>query len=166
MGHILLVCLVCAFAAMAIGFVWYNPAVFGKAWQKASGLSDEDIRGANMPLIFGLAFVFSFLLAFALFPATIHQWGLNSMMNGVEAMNDQSSEAYKAYIYLMDNYGNNFRTFKHGALHGFIYSIFIALPLIGVNALYDRRSGKYILINWGYWAVVMTVMGGIICAWV
>lgn len=81
-------------------------------------------------------------------------------------MNDQSSEAYKAYTYLMDNYGNNFRTFKHGALHGFIYSIFIALPLIGVNALYDRRSGKYILINWGYWAVVMTVMGGIICAWV
>ena len=29
MGHTLLVCLVCALAAMAIGFVWYNPKVFG-----------------------------------------------------------------------------------------------------------------------------------------
>lgn len=162
----LLVSLVCAVAAMAIGFIWYNPKVFGTAWQKASGLTDDDIKSANMGKIFGLAFLFSFLVAFAMHPMSIHQMGLFSMMQGVDAMADESSETYKAYAYLMENHGAQFRNFKHGAFHGILYGIFLGLPLIGVNALYDRRSGKYILINAGYWVTVLAVMGGIISAWV
>ena len=87
------------------------------------------------------------------------------MLVGVDAMADESSETFKAYTYLMENYNSQFRTFKHGAFHGLLYGVFLGLPLIGVNALYDRKSGKYILINAGYWVAVMTVMGGIISAW-
>lgn len=55
--------------AAAIGFVvgglWYGP-VFGKAWQRESGLSDEDIAGANMPMIFGLVALLNLFSAFIL----------------------------------------------------------------------------------------------------
>ena len=47
----------------------------------------------------------------------------------------------------MADYGDAFRTFKHGALHGTIAGIFIALPIIGTNALFERKSAKYIFIN-------------------
>ena len=63
----------------------------------------------------------------------------------------------------MEKYGSNFRTFKHGVLHGVIGAITIALPVIGINALFERRSFKYVLISGGYWIVTFMIMGGIIC---
>jgi hypothetical protein len=39
----------------------------------------------------------------------------------------------------------------------------LALPIIGINALFERRGFKYIAINVGYWVVSMAIMGGIIC---
>jgi Protein of unknown function (DUF1761) len=36
---------------------------------------------------------------------------------------------------------------------------------IGVIALFERRPLSYTLINGGYWAVAMTVMGAILGAW-
>ncbi len=42
-----------ALAFFAVGAIWYT-VLFGKAWQRATGLSDEQLKtGANMPLIFG-----------------------------------------------------------------------------------------------------------------
>ena len=46
---------VAAAAAFAVGAVWYGP-LFGKRWQALSGLSDEDIQGANMAATYGTAF--------------------------------------------------------------------------------------------------------------
>ena len=40
--------LVATVAAFALGGVWYGP-VFGKAWQRLVGISDEDITGFNIP---------------------------------------------------------------------------------------------------------------------
>jgi hypothetical protein len=57
------------FVAAALGFVvgglWYGP-IFGKAWQRASGLSDEDIAGDSMPSIFGLVALLNLFSAFIL----------------------------------------------------------------------------------------------------
>jgi hypothetical protein len=39
--------------------------VFGKAWQRLEGISDEEIQGGNMPLIFGGAFVLTLVMATA-----------------------------------------------------------------------------------------------------
>jgi Protein of unknown function (DUF1761) len=61
--------------------------------------------------------------------------------------------------------GAEFATFKHGALHGAMFGIMCALPIIGTGALYERRSWTYIAIAAGYWVVVCAVMGGIICVW-
>lgn len=65
----------------------------------------------------------------------------------------------------MADYGDAFRYFKHGALHGLMTGIFFALPITAINALFEQKSWKYILINAGYWMVTLTIMGGIICAW-
>lgn len=44
-------------AFFAVGALWYT-ALFGKAWQREVGLSEEQLKsGANMPLIFGLCFL-------------------------------------------------------------------------------------------------------------
>lgn len=51
-----------AISMFVIGGIWYGP-LFAKPWQKAAGLSDEQITSGNMPLIFGLAFVLSLLMA-------------------------------------------------------------------------------------------------------
>jgi hypothetical protein len=47
-----------------------------------------------------------------------------------------------------------FRTFKHGALHGFLSGLFLALPIIGTNALFER-SFKYTLVTGGFGSYVL-----------
>ena len=151
--------LVAAVSTILVGFVWYNPKVFGTVWMKAADMTDEKIKGANMALIFGLALVFAFLLAIQMQFIVIHQWGVFSNMGGDPSLALPSYEAF------MNDYGNEFRTFKHGALHGSMAGIFLALPIIGTNALFERKSWKYIAVNTGFWLVNMTIMGAIICGW-
>jgi hypothetical protein len=148
---------VAAVAALVVGFIWYNPKVFGNAWMKASGMTEEQIKGGNMAKIFGLALLFAVLLAILLMQFTNHQWGAMAMIGGEPETAKESFEAFMA------DYGTAFRTFKHGALHGTIFGIFGALPIIGTNALFERKSAKYIFINSGYWIVTLAVMGAILC---
>lgn len=54
-----------AAAFFVVGMIWYG-ALFGKAWQKASGVTDEQAQSGNMALIFGLCFVFEVLIAMVL----------------------------------------------------------------------------------------------------
>ncbi|MEP7197442.1 MAG: DUF1761 domain-containing protein [Saprospiraceae bacterium] len=61
--------------------------------------------------------------------------------------------------------GPEFQTFKHGAYHGAMTGVFMAIPIIGVPAMYEMKGWNYILINAGYWILAMALMGGIICAW-
>jgi hypothetical protein len=61
--------LLAAVACFGLGGLWYSPLLFGKAWQREVGLSDEELARGNMARIFGLAFVASLVaaLVFALF---------------------------------------------------------------------------------------------------
>ncbi|OJW67865.1 MAG: hypothetical protein BGO57_08415 [Sphingomonadales bacterium 63-6] len=54
-----------ALAFFAVGAAWYS-LLFGKAWQKLAGLSEEQIKGANMPMIFGLCFVAELVISWML----------------------------------------------------------------------------------------------------
>lgn len=151
--------LVAAVSALVIGFIWYNPKVFGTAWMQAADMTEEKMKGANMGKIFGLALLFAFLLATALPGIVVHQMGALSLVGG------DSASALPSYEAFMLDYSESFRAFKHGVLHGVIAGVFIALPILGTNALFERKSTRYILINSGYWIVTLGVMGGIICAW-
>lgn len=151
--------LVAALSTLVVGFIWYNPKVFGTIWMKESGLTEEKMKGSNMALTLGVSFIYAFLIAFVLRFLTIHQTGALGMVGG------DASIAKPSYDAFMADYGMAFRTFKHGALHGFMTGLFLAIPVIGTNALYERRSFKYTLITGGFWAVCFMIMGGIICAW-
>ncbi|MFZ1743033.1 MAG: DUF1761 domain-containing protein [Pontixanthobacter sp.] len=54
-----------ALAFFAVGAVWYS-FLFSKAWQREVGLSDAQLKGGNMPLIFGLCFLLELLIALML----------------------------------------------------------------------------------------------------
>lgn len=60
------------------------------------------------------------------------------------------SLAKPSYIKFMADYGTAFRTFKHETLHGLLTGLFLALPIIGTNALFEKRSFKYTLITGGF----------------
>ncbi len=47
--------------------------------------------------------------------------------------------------------------------HGIVLGITLLLPLIATNGMFERKSWKYILINWGYWTICVTLMGMVIC---
>lgn len=49
--------IVAALSTFLIGGLWYSPAVFGKAWMKENGFTEESMKGGNLVKIFGLAFV-------------------------------------------------------------------------------------------------------------
>ncbi len=109
------------------------------------------------------ALIFAFMIAFMLNPMVIHQMSVGSLL-------EDMPEAKGAKIELLVNgksiaYKDLFRTFKHGALHGFLCGVFFAWPIIGTQALFESRSKKYIAIHSVYWMISMMLMGGIICAW-
>ena len=94
---------------------------------------------------------------------TIHQYGLQSLMMVPEHGKGLLPGSEEEFTRLMAIYGNSFRTFAHGTVHGVITAIFFVLPILGVGSLFERRGWKYILINFGYWAVSLALMFGVIC---
>jgi len=154
--------LVAAVVPMVIGFLWYNPKLFGNVWMREAGMTEEKMKSVNMGVIFGVSFVLAILLSFFTQVLTIHQMGAIGMIGGDPAL-EGVLPSFQAF---MDDYGNTFRTYGHGALHGFMAGIFIVLPIIGINGMFERQSWKHILISVGYWTVTLTIMGAIVCGWV
>lgn len=165
----ILVILGAALIPMVIGAIWYNPAVFGNAWMKASGMTEEKVKSGNMVVILIVSFILAFMLAFVESAMVIHQSAIGSLYMGVEGFQEQmmamEGPVYDEYMALMEKFAGSFRTFKHGALHGFIAGLFFAVPVLGINGLFERKGFKYILVNGGYWIVTLMLMGGVICQW-
>ncbi|MEZ4686647.1 MAG: DUF1761 domain-containing protein [Bacteroidia bacterium] len=129
---------VAAASSLLVGFVWYHPKVFGSAWMKTAGMTPEKAQQGNMIVTMGLTLLFAFMVATVV---------MAIIFTGEEHQDPQ------------------FHTFKHGAFHGVIFGIFAALPILGINAMFEQKSWKYIAINVGYWVVTFALMGGIISAW-
>lgn len=49
-------------SAFMVGGLWYGP-LFGKAWAEGFGLSDEYLASRNMPMVFGVSLLLSFIAA-------------------------------------------------------------------------------------------------------
>lgn len=146
-----------ALSSFVVGFIWYNPKVFGTIWMNEIGMTNIKAKQANMFKIFGLTFIFALLFASFIPLITNHEIGAFQLAG--------ANEKDEALVAFQKVHGGQFRDFKHGALHGFIGGLFFALPIIGTNALFEQKSFKYILITAGYWIIVMTFMGAIICGW-
>lgn len=151
--------LLAALIPLITGFIWYHPNLFGKVWMKEASLTEEQMKKFNMPLVFGLTFILSFFIAFAMQFITIHQFGVLGLMGGDITL------AKPSFTEFMKDYGSNFRSFGHGALHSFMIVLLFVFPIIAINGMFERKSWKYIFINTGYWLITLFLMGGIVCGW-
>ena len=120
---------------MIIGFIYYHKNVFGKAWMNSLGLKEEDLKGGNMAVIFGVSLLMSFLLSQYL------------LVNVDGAMQE-----------------GQFDSFKHGAFHGTLLGIMVAMPVLVTNGLFERKNFKNLAINTVYWVLTLALMGGVIDA--
>jgi hypothetical protein len=57
---------VAAVSTLVVGFAWYNPKTFGKAWMESVGMTEDDTKKGNMPLIFGVTFLLALVIAYKL----------------------------------------------------------------------------------------------------
>ena len=115
-----------AAAFFVVGAIWYG-VLFGKAWQREAGLSDADVQGGNMALIFGLTFLFEMLIAMVL-------WHLIARTMP------------EPHVVMMMAVG---------------FAVGVMVPAIGINYLYQRKSGKLFAIDAGHLIVGMAAMGGV-----
>lgn len=58
--------LTCAAANLALGALWYSPALFYKAWMKENNFTEEDIKKVNPLKVYGLTFIFSVIISYNL----------------------------------------------------------------------------------------------------
>jgi hypothetical protein len=83
---------VCALMSLVIGAFWWSPLLFAKAWQKETGLTDEQLAKVNPVKNFGLSFLLAYLISYnlAFFIAdstTDWKWGLTAgILAGVWAI--------------------------------------------------------------------------------
>ncbi|NQY29628.1 MAG: DUF1761 domain-containing protein [Flavobacteriaceae bacterium] len=133
---------VAALSTLVVGFVWYHPKVFGTIWMKEIGMTEEKAKKGNMALIFSVSVILAFFVSFFIM-MLVFSGGSPEHPHGAEP----------------------FMTFKHGALHGTMLGLFVILPVIVTNGLFEQRSFKYMMIITGYWVVSFAIMGGIINAW-
>lgn len=136
--------IVAALSTLVIGFIWYGP-LFGKAWMKETGITEQQAQ-KGMILRFSISVVLAFIAVFFIFANSVITGGMPPDLHGVEV--------------------TKFHTFGHGVIHGIMTALFIAMPVLVTNALFEQKSIKYILINVGYWVVTFAIMGGIVNAWI
>ena len=154
-----------ALIPLAVGALWYSNALFGKVWLRESGMTEEKMNSGNMLLIFGLTYLFGLFLSNALGSWSVHQLMTENLFVMQPGYTEQTGEYYEFFKNFMAKYGDLHRSFGHGAVHGVIAAITLALPLIAINALFERRSWKYIGVHFGYWLVVMVLMCGVLSSY-
>lgn len=77
--------LVASVASMAVGFIWYSNALFGKQWMRLSGITQKDMkaRKSEMPKVYITMFVASLVSAYVL-SQLIGLVGATNYMTGVQ----------------------------------------------------------------------------------
>ena len=154
---------VAALIPMIVGFIYYHPKAMGNIWMRVSEVTEEKLKTGNMAAIFGLSYLLSVFLSVALMGSVIHQMSILGMFEGVPGLGEAGSDVQNYLDDMMDKYGNNHRNFRHGMVHGGFLTVVFALPIIAINAMFERRGWKYIWTHFGYWFITLMLMGGVLC---
>jgi Protein of unknown function (DUF1761) len=131
----LLAIVIAALIPMVMGFIYYHPKVFGKAWMDSLGFKEEDLKKGNMGVILGISLVMSVMLSMFI-------------LVNVDGPGQEGS----------------FDSFKHGAFHGVLIGLMVAMPVLVTNGLFERKNLKNLAINTLYWVITIGLMGGVIDA--
>jgi hypothetical protein len=146
--HINFIALICAgIMPMLMGFIYYHPKVMGNSWMKANGFTLEIIGKGPKPVLYLLALVCSFLLAFFL-------WGWTTGAGGVDTF--QVTDPVDGHSYV---------TFQHGVFHGVAFTLMVLLPIFVTMKIFEMRKWSWAFVNIGYWGITIILMCGILSAW-
>lgn len=126
---------VSAALSMVLGFAWYSPALFGKPWLAAMGLTPESMTEAKKK---GMAKVY-----FSSFIGSL-------VMAAVFAMFSRQLAPVSAAA---------------GVVTGFWLWLGFVAPVMLNDVLYGKSSLKLYTINAGYQLVLLMVVGAILAAW-
>jgi len=146
---------------LLIGFIYYSEKVFGTKWMKVNGFNKEQLEGGNMIAILGISYLMSVLFSFGLSGIVIHQGSVFQVM--MPDVMVAGSDAENLFNEFMATYGEYHRGWKHGVIHGVLFTILIALPIISINALFEQRGWAYIGIHFGYWLLTSVCVGTLLC---
>jgi surface polysaccharide O-acyltransferase-like enzyme len=129
--------LVCAIAAMVIGFLWYSPFLFAGPWMRLMGIDPNDKaklaelqKGAGK--LYGLSFVASIASAVVL-AKIIDITSVNTILYGMKI-------GFAVWL-------------------GFVTTVQLT------GALFSKQPAKLYLINTGYQLVCYLAMGAILARW-
>jgi hypothetical protein len=116
--------LVSAIAFWVLGALWYSPVLFGKRWQKETGLKEEDINKTNMFLVFGGSFVLMLFMV----------WALNFVINShkaedVNLMMGLHYGAFVGFFFSMFTMGINYLYQRKSIVLWLIDGVYIVLGL-------------------------------------
>ncbi len=137
--------IVAALIPTIMGFIYYNPAVMGKAWMNSMGKTEKELQeGFNFPVVMLISLVLAFFLSF--FLDTTIELSHKTVENG-ELI-----------------FGST-HTFGHGAFHGIFIALMTGIPVLVTNGMFERKSAKNLLINTLYWVVTISLMCGLLDAW-
>jgi len=133
--------LVSAIAFFAVGSLWYNDILFGKAWRESLGKTEaefeKEMANSNMAKSFGIMFLGSLLMAFVT-------------------------------AYLVDLIAVAYPTTSNVKL-GLMIGFWVWLGYIASYVLtaisFEDKPWKYYFINTGYWLVGVLIMGVILSVW-
>lgn len=133
-----------ALVPMVMGALYYGP-IFGKTWMSSLGYTEKDFEGRNMPLIYGLALLMAGIMSF--------------FMKLVVELTHKDVNSAGELIF------GSHHTFGHGALHGAMLCLTLAVPVVVSLGLFQKNTAKNILLNVGFWVITWAIMGGILDAW-
>ncbi len=114
---------VCAVLSLVLGGLWWSPLLFQKAWQRETGLSDEQLSKVNPLKIFGLSFLLAWIISYNLAfflgnHGTTWRWGVAAgLLAGVGWV-----VAQFIIIALFEQ-----RTWKHIAINGGYITLYFAV---------------------------------------
>ncbi|MGN6494059.1 MAG: DUF1761 domain-containing protein [Agriterribacter sp.] len=132
--------LVAGVSSFVVGGIWYSPNLFGKAWMKDNGLTEEQIKKGNKGKIFGWTLIFSLLMA-----VNLGMFLADAPENCPAGCAQRTDVAW-------------------GATAGFLAGIW-TFCAIAIHSLFELKTWRLILINGLYSVVALTLMGVIIGAW-
>lgn len=156
-----LVLLATAFIPFFIAYAWFHPNVFGgDTWQKIANLTEEQNSKAIKPLKLGLSILLNFLIAFGMYNLTVHESGIFGMLGGdIELLKSGTPKAF------LEEFSGRHLSFGHGMVHGIQGLLLFVLPILGYATIFERKSGKYLMVNLGFWLISLMLMGGVIAQW-
>lgn len=56
--------IVCAILNLALGALWYSPAMFYNAWKKENNFSDDDLKKVNPVKTYGITILLSLIMSY------------------------------------------------------------------------------------------------------